>query len=219
MLDWQTGVIVSAAYGLHSAELRAYQDFLLLATEEEVRAVSAHEFGPPEALLDPVSEALQRILSKESNPFMLKGPRADLRALGPDAWPLLAGQLPRVSSVWIRVIASLLADAGYRPAASVMAKLLREWRGSSSQDVLARSALAEGLGRIGSPQEVGTLLSVLEDRAESPEVMGEALMALAALRAESAVERISKVLAESDRSQRRWTPPSPEAFLALVGAP
>jgi len=61
-------------------------------------------------------------------------------------------------------------------------------------------------------------LAALEDRAESPTVRGEALMALAALRAESAVQRIRTVLAESDRPQRRWTPPSPESFLDLVGA-
>jgi hypothetical protein len=225
ILSWESGEIRQLAFGLPGlADMTLAGDLVLGAAGEEVVAVSATEFGPPEAE-ESVEAAVRRILlntrgddSQGSRGDYILERLKELEPLGPAAYPCIVRLLPRLGPTSLVAAADALAAGGYRAAAPALARRLQAGSlekpepGAAFEGWNPRFALLRSLAVLGGDSEVPAIAAWLEGRGQ-PAGMGslrrEALVTLAAMRSPAADAAVRAFLAVPPPRQPVWNPPRP----------
>lgn len=204
VIDWATGAVREAAYGLRSVyQVATSGGLVILAGEEGVVAVSGQAFGPPEAATRPVADEVGRILSRPMEFWNLGDPMKDLQALGPEALPSIVSQIPGLEGFPLRVAAWVLGEGGYRPAAAPLAARLR---GVYANDKDPRQAILLALSRIGGAGEVEAVAASLTDRRNPAGLRRQALATLASIGTPEAAAAIDRFLAQETPEPPWWDP-------------
>jgi hypothetical protein len=193
-MDWNTGAIRRAAYGLRSVyDMEAMADLIVLQAPDGVTAVSSTKFGPPEAALHTAADEARRILAGSIDYWDLGAPQGELGVLGPQALPVIADLIPSLGPLPLRVAAAVVAEAGYRPAAPKLADRLPSL-GSKEHEPLARTAVLDALAKIGGGEEVPKIVAVLADSAQPSYIRFSAFTSLASIATPEAVVALDAVM-------------------------
>ena len=242
VLDWKTGEVRDAAYGLRTASrLEVWNDVLLAMTDKGLVALSTRDFEPP-ASSRPVGEEIQQLLAEvpkepdaspseeEANEGEWNDRKGfvdvqelieDFKALGATALPLLSVEAERSEGTALAVLARVLGDGEFRPAARLLRRRLSDaaTAGSDVPGGIDRDVeILRALARIGSSEDVPRVVEVLNDSGRSGPVRRQALATLARLRTPAAIRAVERMLSSRrDRRSNKWRPPSPPP--AAAGSP
>jgi len=215
VLDWQSGAVLTTAYGLRGVRaLFLFQDLLIARSTTEVVAISVEQFGPPEEKLRPVKEEVQRILSAYGRGeayFAKRGGRqeeavTDLKALGPEALPFLSEAITSLGPFALEVAARVLGEATYHPSAPALAKRLLSFREKPEQrsdpDLEPQLSILRALSRVGGLGEVAVVSSILDDPSRDAQVRQQAFTTLASIgtpEADRAIESVLKMFPKTPK--------------------
>ncbi len=219
-LDWNDGSIRRIANGLHYASaLAVHGDRLLVSTPRRAIAYSLSDFDPPEAAVRSAAEEARRILAlADRNRLYVRDAVADLTTLGGAVLPVIAALAPELGPRALQAAAAVLGNAGYEPAAPVLAGLLR---GPAAAGSPSMAALLGALAQVGGRGEVAAVGEVLLDPGQDPTRRRQALGTLAAIDDPAAIEWMDRALApRPDAPRAWWRPPAPHdgVEVAVSGA-
>jgi hypothetical protein len=227
VLDWATGAIRHAAYGLRDVRgLFSAGDKVVAWQEEAITAFAARSFGLPEAGAGDVREEVARILRgvKEGDVPLdrhesVQAAVTDLETLGPDALPFVAEQVPRLDAVPLVAAARVLGNGQYRNAAAALAARLADrppargpWgRWDPAFDVLG------ALSRIAGDEQLEAIAAVLNDATRDGATRRQALATLGSIGTDAALRIAESALQRRSAPEVWWHAPSPEGFAELIG--
>ena len=216
-LEWQTGHVQRAAYGLRGvSRLFAVGETLIVIGGDGVTAVSARRFGPSEATTIPARDAVELIFSRprDNDAF------GELKAIGDAGLPIVSAMLPALDESHLVLALWLVSQREHRGAGPAVAARLRASLAASGKEAEASQVkLTSTLGHVGGPEDVDLLGSLLADTARPQALRGAALQALAGIGTPAAGQVVDRVLARPGDRRLRWEWPSPEGFLDLIGKP
>ena len=231
-LDWATGEVVRRAAGLRDVRrLQAHDDLVVAETwGDGIVAFDARQTGPPESATRSLGDEVHRVLSitaGDGSPYgrgdHIGNAVADLTALGPDAFTFMTDEVPGLGSTALVSVANVLSEGGYRRAAAPLAARLRgplEEPGKGWDAWNPQFAVLTSLAKLGGPEEVEAVASVLSDPGRKGTIRRQALATLASIGGPRAADAIDRVLATSPRAASSWwSPPSPLEFARFVGLP
>ena len=228
VLDWATGAVKQAAYGLRDVRgLFSNRDSITAWLDGGLTTFSADRFGRPEAQSRNVREEVVRILRGVADGDFPSDRRediqaafTDLKALGRRAIPFVAEQVPALTPPALVAASRVLADARYREAAGSLALRLADqpppartdWdRWDPAFDVL------NALSQIGGDPEVGAVAAILNDPTRDGATRRQALATLASMGTPGATTFIAKALSQKAVVEQWFQPPSPQDFVEFVG--
>lgn len=230
-LDWATGYVRNIAYGLARVRsLHLLGELMIAATDDAVVAFSAVDFGPPERETNRLADDVQRILADEggdASPYG-RGDRVadrvrDLEALGPDALPWIAEQIPAIGTTSLIAAAHVLTAGGHGPAAPALAARLQtplENPGTSYDSWNPQFAVLEALATLGGEDEVPVVAEILDDPARYGPLRRQALATLVSIGTPAAVGEVHELLGiEPAGASPVWRPPSATHILDLLRTP
>jgi hypothetical protein len=224
VLDWNTGRLRRAAYGLRPVRFAHVSgDRLVLSGEDGIVAISTRDFGPAASryrVRDEVQRTLSRPAPRDQNGAPNPDVVGELLALGPEAAPALAAAVPGLDDDHLGAAAVVLQEARHRPAAPALAARLRETLGRTDDKAgFLQAELLGALNYAGGEAEVDLVAGMLTDEDRPRHVRRLALHALAGIGGPRAADALDRVLARPARSTSWWHPPSPAALLADIGRP
>lgn len=209
-LDWATGEIERTVYGLRDVTaIELWQDRLILQSGDGVIAVAADEVGPPESELRPVEAEVERILERLARsrlPWVEPGVTQDLLALGAEAMPVLAERFEALPLGSAMAVAPAFGQAGYAPAAPLLARRLASAPGPIHDPVEEIDRRSEfpflrALGKIGGPEQVDVVGAILVDAERPTRVREQAALALGAMGGEGG---LAEAVPWIDRFYEGW---------------
>ncbi len=217
VLDWATGQVERLIAAPLGSPLEVFQDVLIVRAADGFRAWSAREAGPTEASVHPVREEVHRLLRGRNPPGGdgWNDPLADdLRALGPEALPFIAREVPTAEARPLMAAAFVLGEAGYTKAGALLARRLGEMAAKARDDKTGVGErylrrMLEALGRTGGAAEVEPVSRILEDPSWPLETRRTAFTALAGIGSPEAVRVLDRALATLAPPRVAWTPPLP----------
>jgi len=227
VLDWGTGAVKHAAFGLRDVQgLFWHRDTLIAWSEGGLSAVSA-TVGPSAKHTVNVAEEVLEILRGVSDGDLpsdreehIQAAVSDLKTLGPRALPFVAKEVSRLAAPALVAAARVLGDGGYREAAPLLAARLpdppppprSEWgHWDPVFDVL------KALSSVGGDREVTAVARVLNDGTKDEATRRQALATLASIGTPGAIPIIERTLAHTSVPARWWQPASVETFADLIG--
>jgi hypothetical protein len=227
VLDWDTGAVKHAAFGLRDVRgLFWHRDALIAWSEGGLSAVSA-TVGPSAKHTVNLAEEVLEILRGVSDGDLpsdreehIQAAVTDLKTLGPRALPFVAKEVPRLAAPALVAAARVLGDGGYREAAPLLAARLpdppppprSEWgHWDPVFDVL------KALSSVGGDREVTAVARVLNDGTKDEATRRQALATLASIGTPGAIPIIERTLAHTSVPARWWQPASVETFADLIG--
>lgn len=226
VVDWSEGRILNAAYGFSGIRgLLSLGDSLMAWTDEAVAAFSPSEFGPSTVNYGNVWDEVETILGRTTcDRDNVQTAVTNLKTLGPDALRLIASRIPALSEPALAAAAAVLADAGYRPAASMLAARLPsgdastgcalDW-GLNARGVTVR--LLQSLARLGGDAEVQRVTSIVTNADRDEDTRLQALATLASLSPSLALRVVRDLLSARPPQSSWYSPPSPKDFAVLAG--
>jgi hypothetical protein len=218
VLDWATGALRRAAYGLADVDwMHVHGDRLLFAGRRGIVAAAADRFGHPDARAVPIADAVREILDHADDEAYA---RAELLRLGAEALPVLSAGLPAMDDAHAAIAAGALSAGGHRPAGPLLARRLAATladTGEKAED--HRAAFLGALGGTGGPGEVDLVARIAEDAGQTPRLRTTALHALAGIGTPAAAEVIARVLDPPSPTASWWRPPMFDGALADIGRP
>jgi hypothetical protein len=213
ILDWRTGGVRGAAYGLRDVRhLAAADGTVFLGTDVALVAAAADTFGPPDAAATHADREVRSLLDTPFTEWDMGPAMLDLQAFVPEALPLLRQEASRREGRALRVLAHVLGRSGDPASAPVLAARL-----AGAPDQVAEEIL-KAVARIGGAAAVDAVAGVLADTRRKPTVRMEAFTTLASLGTPRAVDALEGAVAAGDR-RVRWTPPSAVDLVDLIGQP
>jgi hypothetical protein len=184
--------------------------------------------GPSEAATSTLEESVEAALAL-ANTSNSRAVVAELQGLGPDALPIAAAALPELSAEAVLVVAQLVQEARYEPAAPALAALLESRhppaerrRGLPAVDPAPRgdaesweeTQLALALAAIAGPQQVGVVARYAN--VDWPLACRDSLAALGRIGTPAALAAIDRALASPPPSGQPWyRPPAPPRLGSL----
>jgi hypothetical protein len=230
VLDWATGAVRQAAYGLREVRgLFSVGDAVIAWQKEGLAAFAARSFGPPEGRSRDLRREVEEILRGVADGDVpldrqehVQAAVTDLKTLGSRALPIVAGEVPRLGAPALLAAARVLGDARFRAAAPLLAARLPEPppppRADWDQWDPAFEVLI-ALSRIGGDQQVGPVSTVLTDPTRDGATRRQALATLASIGTPAAVQVIETVLSRATAPEPWWRAPTPHDFADLIGRP
>src|SRR6266568_7582487 len=130
VLDWGTGVVKQAAYGLRDVRgLFSHRDSIVAWTNGGLTAFSATAFGPPEkpGLREEVEAVLAGVVARDFEMHsQIQAAVTDLNTLGRRALPFVTDRIPLVEAPALVAAARVVAEARFRAAAAPLAARLAD---------------------------------------------------------------------------------------------
>jgi hypothetical protein len=228
VLDWTTGAVRHAAYGLRDVRgLFSVGDTLVAWQEGGLTAFSARSFGSPDRHPSDLRAEVAGILAgvSDSDTFAdrrehVQAAVTDLKTLGPRALPIVAELVPRLNPAALLAAARVLGDGGYAEAAPPLAARLADPPPPPRTDYDTWDPALDVLGalsRIGGDAEVKPIAGVLNDSTRAGSTRRQALATLASIGTPSAVSVIETTLSQGPQAEPWWQAPSPKEFADLIG--
>ncbi len=229
ILDWATGATRATAYGLRNVDKLLKFKEVIVATRfgDPVVAFSADKFGPPEEKTSSVeSEVLsilgsKKLTGKECWWQDMDAAVNDLKAIGPEAYPVITKEIYKLSPAAVAVAARVLAEGSFTEAASELAGRLADLQACSEHGWAQHNpaiAVLQSLSRLGNQAQTGAIESVLFDDSRSGSIRLEAFASLTAIGGDQIASTLDRALRRmTPPSQQWWIPPDPGKHLQRFG--